>query len=74
MTRKIENDPKPEIYRLMDEAGLTGGNMLQGKVSMTTLVNLMRQRLVLLIADYLKDRDLAMYEAGYERGKIDRDV
>lgn len=66
---KPKDDPTGDLYTIMDKAGMTGGNLLQGKVAMVTLVNKMRQRMHRLLSDYIEKRDTIMFEKGreYER-------
>jgi hypothetical protein len=56
-------DPTPDIAIMMDRAKLTGGQMLQGRANMSTLVSRCRQELSRMLVDYIKKRDAAVAEA-----------
>jgi len=50
-------DPTPDLYRIMDEAGLDAGSFLTGKKSMSRIVTEVRAKLLTRLIAYLKDTE-----------------
>jgi hypothetical protein len=50
-------DRSPDIYRIMDEAGLDASNFLNGKKSMSRIITEVRAKLLTGLIAYLKERE-----------------
>jgi hypothetical protein len=73
MSRKEPpNDPIGDIYRILDQAGLSGGTLLNGKQPILTIVNGIRTKIAKLLNEYVMSRETDIYEAGYRQGKEDQ--
>jgi len=53
----MNRDPTPDLYKIMDEAGLESGNFLTGKKSMVKIVTEVRMKLVNQLVAYIKERE-----------------
>lgn len=62
-------DPTPELYKLMSEAGLEAANMLNSKKSMSKIVNEVRTELAMKLKSYIVRRDHEMFNAGRKEAR-----
>lgn len=60
----IPKDPRQDIYRLLDRAGLNGTTFLTSKKPMARIVADMRSQLVGELHTYITTRDKAMINKG----------
>lgn len=63
-------NPSADIYRLMDEAGITLANFQQGGKSQTQRINEARVNLAEKLKTYIVQRDREMMQRGREDIKI----
>lgn len=62
----MKHDPNvtPEIYKLLDQAGLDGATLYNSKKSMSKIINEIRTRLAENLTAYILKRDQDIYNAG----------
>lgn len=65
-----QDDPTGDLYKLMDEAGLNGGNLMDTKRSQARIINEIRTTLAAKLRDYIVSRDKVMFSQGAHSGKI----
>lgn len=61
---KPDEDPTADIYKLMDEAGLDAGTMLDSKMGMSQIVSKVRTQMAQKFKSYIVRRDHQMFNAG----------
>ena len=68
------NDPTGDLYRLMDEAGLTETNLKNSKKGFSAIVNSIRTSLAMKGRSYITQRDHHQFDAGVKKGEGKADV
>lgn len=63
-------DPKQDIYRFLDEAGLGITKFSQAK-PMSRIISDIRQAIAAKLAPYITERETAAFAAGVQKGKMD---
>lgn len=53
----MPDDPTPEIYRIMDQAGLDATKLLATRLPMSSIVNRIRVQIARDVAAYIEDRE-----------------
>lgn len=61
---KPDEDPTPELYLLMDQAGLDATALLSSKKSMSATVSTLRTQLAAKLKSYIVRRDHQMFNQG----------
>ena len=70
----IDKDPTGDIYKLLDEAGLNGGNLLDSSRPMAKIVNQVRTDLAMKLKSYIVRRDVHMYAEGAKTRPVERKI
>lgn len=65
----LTKDISPDLYKLLDEAGLKTGDLFNTRRSMPSIVNGIRTQLVMKLRSYVTQYGHMMYNAGYQKAK-----
>ncbi len=63
---KSNQDPTADIYKMLDDAGLQGPNLLGTKEPFAKIINRVRTQLAMELKSYIVRRDHVMFNAGAE--------
>lgn len=68
------DDPTAELYKMLDEAGLTPGPLMNIKKPHAQIVNEIRSAVVMRLRSYITRYGQTQFNLGVKKGKIDANI